>query len=125
MTDDELERRLTDLAAHLAWPATPDLAGAVTARLAQAADSGAGGTTPAPVDLAGRVRARIEAARPRAASGRPRLSGRRLVAVAAAVVLVAAAVVVALPGPREAVADLLGIGGVRITQGPSGTGPAP
>jgi hypothetical protein len=120
VSDDELERRLADLGPRIDWPATPDLAAAVAARLAAAGPD----AEPAdPVDLAGRVRARIEAGRP---GRRPWLAqgSRRLVALAAAAVLLAAAVVVALPGPRAAVADLLGIGGVRITQG-GGTATVP
>ena len=61
-------------------------------------------------DVAGRVRARIVAAdHPRAARRfRPAL------AVAMALVLVAALSLVIVPSAREAVADLLGIGGVKV-----------
>jgi hypothetical protein len=56
---------------------------------------------------------RIRAAGPRPAA-RPGL-GRRPLLLAAAAVAVALALVVALPGPRAALARLLGIGGVEIS----------
>ncbi len=59
----------------------------------------------------------------RRAPSLPRVS-RRLAAAACAVVLAACVVVVAVPGPRDAVADLLGIGGVRVVttrEGPADT----
>jgi hypothetical protein len=121
MTDEDLELALTDLGAHLAWPETPDLAAAVGRRLA-------GSPVPrpqaVPVDLASRVRARIDdlaARRGRLGRWRP---GWRAAAVAA-VVLVLAITLAAVPGTREAIADLLGIGGVRITQGGGGSPPPP
>ena len=123
MTDEDLELALADLGAHLAWPETPDLAAAVGRRLASSPTP----ATPAPpADLAGRVRARIDAARsPSARRGRlGRRPGWRAAAVAAAVLLVAVTLA-ALPGPRRAIADLLGIGGVRITQGGQPPPPPP
>ena len=125
MTDDELELALTGLAGHIAWPEAPDLAAAVGRRLAGAPAPAA---PAAPGDLAGRVRARIDTiGRGRGRGGRAGTRRPRpRVAVVVAVVLLLAAVLAALPGPRKAVADLLGIGGVRITQGGSpGTVPAP
>jgi hypothetical protein len=100
----ELERVLADLGAHLDFPATPDLAVAVAARLGEAA-----------------------AAEP-VAAGRPawwrRPPGwRRLALAGLAAVVLAAAVLVASPGTREAVARRLGLRGVEIRIG--GERPAP
>src|ERR671923_1349609 len=104
----ELERALTDLGAHLEFPATPDLAAAVAARLAEA---------PAPAP----------AARPAGPRGwRPggwRPGWRRLALAGLAAVLLAAAVLVASPGTREAVARRLGLRGVAVRLG--GERPAP
>jgi hypothetical protein len=95
----DLDAALADLAASLEFPPTPDLAAAVTARLADA---------PAPP---ARRRPRL-----------PRLAGWRRLAVAGlAAVLLAAAVLVASPGTREAVARRLGLRGVEIRIG----GPPP
>jgi hypothetical protein len=95
----DLDAALADLAASLEFPPTPDLAAAVTARLADA---------PAPT---ARRRPRL-----------PRLAGWRRLAVAGlAAVLLAAAVLVASPGTREAVARRLGLRGVEIRIG----GPPP
>jgi hypothetical protein len=104
---EDLERELRELAAHIDWPGTPDLAGQVRRRL----DS--------PPDLARRVRARIDGLGQRPVLPLRRLSWR---AAAVLIVLVLAATVLALPGPRAAIADLLGIGGVRIERVP---GPLP
>jgi hypothetical protein len=96
----DLEAALADLGAELRFPATPDLAAAVTARLEQA---------PAPAPAR---------ARPR----RPWLTGWRRLAVAGlAVVLLAAAVLAASPGTREAVARRLGLRGIGVELG----GPPP
>jgi hypothetical protein len=98
----DLERALADLAAALEFPATPDLAGAVAARLEEA---------PAPGPA--RVRHR---GRP---AGRP--GWRRLAVAGLVAVLLAAAVLVASPGTREAVARRLGLRGVGVRIG----GPPP
>jgi hypothetical protein len=96
----DLEAALADLATTLEFPPTPDLAGAVTARLDEA---------PAPTP----------ARRRRRLTGR---SGWRRLAVAGlAAVLLAAAVLVASPGTREAVARRLGLRGVKVELG----GPPP
>jgi hypothetical protein len=96
----DLEAALADLGAELRFPATPDLAAAVTARLEQA---------PAPAPAR---------ARPR----RPWLAGWRRLAVAGlAVVLLAVAVLAASPGTREAVARRLGLRGIGVELG----GPPP
>ncbi len=87
-----LERALSALAREVAFPETPDLAGA--------------------------VRARIEAA-----EGTPQLRDRtRLrwaILGAAALVLVAGLAVALSPAARDAVADWLGLGGIRIRYAPS------
>ena len=97
----ELGRALSDLGAHLDFPATPDLALAVATRLRAA-----------------------PAARPRDRRARgwlpglPRLPGWRRLAVAGlAAVLLAAAVLVVSPGTREAVARRLGLRGIDIRLG--------
>src|SRR5215218_5819043 len=101
----DLEGALADLAAAIEFPATPDLAGAVATRLAEAPALGA-----APA----RARRRL--------AGLGRLAGwRRLAAVGLAAVLLAAAVLVASPGTREAVARRLGLRGVGVELG----GPPP
>jgi hypothetical protein len=101
----DLEAALADLATVLEFPPTPDLAGAVAARLDEAP---APGSAPAP------ARAR-----------RRRLIGwpgwRRLAVAGLAAVLLAAAVLVASPGTREAVARRLGLRGVKVELG----GPPP
>jgi hypothetical protein len=97
----DLDGALADLAAALEFPATPDLAGAVAARLDEA---------PAP----GPARAR----RGRLAS---RPGWRRLAVAALVAVLLAAAGLVASPGTREAVARRLGLRGVGVELG----GPTP
>ena len=97
----DLELALRDLGAHLDFPATPDLAGAVATRLREA---------PAP------------AREPRRARGllgwlprRP--AWRRLALAGLAAVLLAAAVLVVSPGTREAVARRLGLRGVEVRLG--------
>jgi hypothetical protein len=97
MTDLEAQLRL--LRDEAVWPPTPDLAAAVTARIA---------SEPPPaarrVRLPGRGVAHV--------LGRSRAAA---VAVAAAVVvLVVAATLAAAPGVRARIADWLGIGAVRI-----------
>jgi hypothetical protein len=100
----DLEGALTDLAAALEFPPTPDLAAAVTASLDRAPAA-------APASPAARGRRWLAG-----------LAGWRQLAVAAiAVVLLAAAVLVVSPGTREAVARRLGLRGVGIQIG----GPPP
>jgi hypothetical protein len=103
----DLEGALADLAAAIEFPPTPDLAGAVATRLAEA---------PAPGPTPARARRRDRLA------GLGRLAGwRRLAVVGLAAVLLAAAVLVASPGTREAVARRLGLRGVGVELG----GPPP
>jgi hypothetical protein len=68
---------------------------------------------PPEVDLAPRVRARLEAPRP-SVLRRVFLQIARPAAVATAIVVIACAFLIVSPGAREAVADFLGIDGVRI-----------
>jgi hypothetical protein len=101
----DLERALADLAAAIEFPATPDLAAAVTARLGEAP------AAPAPPSPAVRARRWLAG-----------MAGwRRLAADGLAVVLLAAAVLVASPGTREAVARRLGLRGIGVELG----GPPP
>jgi hypothetical protein len=95
-----LEAQLHDLAAHLTWPPTPDLA-------ADAADQLA--NHPGPKNR--------------------RLPRPRLLLAAAVIIAVVAASLAAIPSTRRAVADLLGLRGVHISTGrppiiPSTTRPA-
>jgi hypothetical protein len=84
----DLERELRALGGELAWPATPDLAASVTARLP---------------------------ARPAHA---PRPRRRRLVlALAAALVLIPSAAM-AVPGPRHAILEALGLRHVKVERRP-------
>jgi hypothetical protein len=87
---------------------------AAVAVAAALADLGRRLDPPAGGDPAAAAVERIRAAGQRPAS--PRTAGRRRrpLLLAAAAVAVALALVVALPGPRAAVARLLGIGGVEI-----------
>jgi hypothetical protein len=98
----EIDWALADLATALEFPATPDLAAAVTARLEQAP-----ARAPAPARPARRLR----------------WPGgwRRLAAAGLAVLLLAAAVLAASPGTREAVARRLGLRGIGVQLG----GPPP
>jgi hypothetical protein len=84
-----LEQRLARLGEEVAWPPTPDLAAAVTERIAAGP----------------RRRARV-------AWPAPRLAPAALAALLAAVAI--AATLVAAPGVRARIADWLGIGAVRI-----------
>jgi hypothetical protein len=103
----DLAGALADLAAAIEFPPTPDLAGAVATRLAEA---------PAPGATPARARRRDRLA------GLGRLAGwRRLAVVGLVAVLLAAAVLVASPGTREAVARRLGLRGVGVELG----GPPP
>src|SRR5918993_4814583 len=92
----DLDRALTDLAASLEFPPTPDLAAAVSARLDEAP-----ATRPRP--------------RPRRWSWPA--GWRRLTVAGLAAVLLAAAVLVASPGTREAVARRLGLRGIGVELG--------
>jgi hypothetical protein len=94
----DLERSLTELGAGIAWPAESDMSALVRARIE--------GHPPR------RVRA-VSALR----SGRARAFAYAAIVVA----LVATATLVTFPGVRTAVADFLGLGGVRIERG----GPLP
>src|SRR5690349_1286055 len=88
---DQLERILTDLAARIDFPPTPDLAASVRAALV---------TEPAPAPPVPRVpRRRLD---------------RRWLALAAAIVLLVAIGVAAIPRARHAVADWLGLPGIHI-----------
>lgn len=90
MIERDLERELIDLGGHLQWPEPH-------------------------ADLAGSVIRTIEAS-PRMQRSRSRM---KTFAVATAVALVVVlAVMVVSPPAREAVADWLGLGGVRIEHGP-------
>jgi hypothetical protein len=110
----DLERALADLGAHLEYPATPDLAAAVAARLREAPATRPG---EAPARPGGRPAAPERPARSRLA-GLLRLPGwRRLGLAGLAVALLAAAVLVASPSTREAVARRLGLRGVEIRLG--------
>lgn len=91
----DLERALDDLRTHIAFPEPPDIAATV-------------GTT-----------LRRE---PRRRAGRPVI---RPGLVAAGIALVACLVVVSVPQARRAVADWLGIGGIRIRTEGSAPTPAP
>jgi hypothetical protein len=98
----DLDRALTDLAASLEFPPTPDLAAAVSARLGEAP-----ATRPRP--------------RPRRWSWSWPVGWRRLAVAGLAAVLLAAVVLVASPGTREAVARRLGLRGIGVELG----GPPP
>ena len=95
MTPDVLERALTSLASEVEFPPTPDL----TARVVAA------------INTRGPARRDAKAIRPQPAPQRRRLWP----ALATAAVVLFAAAMIAAPGARRAVADFLGIGGVRIT----------
>ncbi|MGH2557617.1 MAG: hypothetical protein ACRDJH_01025 [Thermomicrobiales bacterium] len=90
LPDAELERALRRLGRHVAFPATPDLASSVRARIAQR-----------PVDQPARV-----------AWFTPR---RALAAAAVLLLFLLAAALAVLPGARDAVADLFGVRGITIT----------
>jgi hypothetical protein len=92
-----LELMLRDAGEHAAWPATPDLAGAVGGRIA--ADG-------------------PDAARPPRGLGRPSPGVRRPLAIALAALLVLAAGASAIPGIREPVLDFLGLRSVKIERVP-------
>jgi hypothetical protein len=96
LRQQELERALTDLGAHLEHPPTPPLAEAVVATIT------ATGAAPA---------------RPRRRAWLPRSGWRRIAVAALALVVLAVVVVVATPGAREAVARRLGLPGVAIHLG--------
>ncbi len=90
----DLDAALTDLADHLDWPPTPD--------------------------IAGRAAARLQAASP----SRPRpwmawRAPRRLALAALAILLLAALALAASPDVRRAIADRLGVRGIDIQQVPA------
>jgi hypothetical protein len=122
MTELELERALADLAVHLEQPATPPLAEAVMARVAEqparaGRAAGAGTRT-----RAGRL------ARPVPRVRLPRGGWRRLAVAALVLLVLATGIVVATPPAREAVARRLGILGIQIHLGgptPTSTTPQP
>ena len=93
-----LERALVDLGPRLELPPTPD--------------------------LAGRVRAAIEAGDARPARRAP-LTWRAALVGAAVVVVIVATTLLFSPAARHAVADWLGIGGIRIGHGAGPTPTAP
>jgi len=93
MTDPELERELTELGSHLAYPATPQLARAVRTRLVAR-----------------------PARRPFWETLQPM---QRRLAFAAAVLIVLVASVLLIPDARTAVARFFGLQGIVITSEPS------
>jgi hypothetical protein len=93
----DLERELRALRAEVDWPPTPDLAGAVVARLPE---------RPA------------RAPRHRRAGLRPRLPRRRLALALAAALLLIPSAAMALPGPRHAILDALGLRHVAVERRP-------
>jgi hypothetical protein len=86
----DLERELRALGAELAWPATPDMAASVTARLPARA----------------------------AHAPRPRRRRRRLVLALAAALLLIPSAAMAVPGPRHAILEALGLRHVTIERRP-------
>jgi hypothetical protein len=110
----DLERDLRALGEELAWPATPDLAAAVTARLDAA---------PRPARQATAAGGTSAGARRLALRRRP-----RLVAALAVALLVPAAGALAFPHARDEVLDWLGLGSVEVRRAPelpAGARPAP
>jgi hypothetical protein len=92
----DLEQGLRELAGDVVWPETPDLAATVTSRLP------AGGPAPAPLR-----------------SRRPRWRRPRRLVVALLVALVALpAAALALPGPRHAILETLGLAHVTVERRP-------
>jgi hypothetical protein len=110
---EQLTHALDDLAAHVRFPPAPDLAAAVAERLQDA-------PTPTP--------RRRWARWPRPAPLQV-LRVRPVLVGVVALVVAAALLLAVLPGPRQAIADLLGIGGVRVeyrsTPPPPAARPAP
>ncbi len=110
LTDAELATALADLGARLAYPDPGErFVSSVIARV-----ESLGGPAP--------VRGRVITLRRRAVGARRRPAWSLVAAAAVVLVLTATAVLVASPAARHAVADLLGLGGVRIEQT---TGPLP
>jgi hypothetical protein len=95
----DLERQLTQLGREIDWPATPDLAPAVTARLRAAPAAGP--------DL---LRSRL--ARPRARRRLP--IGRPLVIALVALLVLAGGVFAAVPSVRDAVLEFFGLQGATV-----------
>jgi hypothetical protein len=131
--DDELDRLLRDLGAHLDLgpgegdEGRADLVAAVLAGIAADPDAGveegAGAQVVAGADPVARIGDHGHRRGRRPGDDRRRRVSSRVL-VAAAVVVVALAVLLASTPGREAVADWFGIGSVRITRsdGPSPTG---
>jgi hypothetical protein len=92
----DIERALRELADDAAWPPTPDLAAAVTTRLSAGP-------------------AHVSAKSPRSRGRRPR---RLVVALLAALVVTVPAAAFALPGPRRAILETLGLRHVTVEQRP-------
>ena len=106
----ELERMLTQLGRQLDYPATPDLAGVVTARLREA-DTGRTPIAPAPpaAEPAGpRLCARLTELVP------PVGLRRSLALALIALLLLAGTVFAAVPGVRDAVLEFFGLQGATI-----------
>ena len=103
----DLERGLTELGEHLAWPET-DMTAPVRARIE--------GAPAAPRRRGLRARPAFRTLALRSGRARPAIAYAAIV-----VALVAVATLATFPGVRTAVADFLGIGGVRIERG----GPLP
>jgi hypothetical protein len=95
----DLERMLTQLGRELDYPATPDLAAAVTARLREAGES-------APVRR--RLRTRLGELLP------PSRLRRSLALALIALLLLAGTVFAAVPGVRDAVLDFFGLQGATV-----------
>jgi hypothetical protein len=126
----DLEARLRALGDEVAWPETPDLAGAVTAALAARRE--ASEAQPGRLGRAGR-RVRSErparsgrggrAGEPRAhgVAGVPRRPSRRTVVIAlvAALVALPAAGAAAFPGARDDVLEWLGLRRTEVERAPT------
>ncbi|HMJ37348.1 MAG TPA: hypothetical protein VK501_25815 [Baekduia sp.] len=103
MPAPDLPYELRALAAQAAWPPTPDLAAAVAARLAREAPA---------------------AHAPRRRRAALRRAPRRLVVALVAALLVVPAGALALPGPRHAILDALGLRHVTVERRPAPLPPA-
>jgi hypothetical protein len=108
-----VEQMLRAAAAEVDWPATPDVAAAVTARI--------GGVTPLQAGDSGPTAADAVVRR---GTGRP-LGLRRPLAIAFAALLLLAATAAAVPAIRNPVLDWLGLRSVRIERVPAPLPQAP